>query len=71
MEQMTGLHFVERNDDILKEDNVLLSEWNSKARNNACQDIKQFGSSIEFKCFMNQRIKAIVNGLSNHLSSRH
>ncbi len=40
VEHMAGLYLVQRNDHILEEDDMLLSERHSEARNNACQDIQ-------------------------------
>ena len=57
--------------DILEENYVLISEWNSKSTNDACQDIKKLGSSIELVAFMDECKEALIDCLSNHLPSRH
>lgn len=69
MEKMASLNFVERNDDIFKENDMFFSQRNSKTRDDTCQDIKQFRSSIELESFMNETVEAIVDGLSDHFSS--
>ena len=63
------LHLVKRNDDISEEDNVLISEWDSKSRNDTGKDIKKFGSTIELVCLLDQEMEALIHCLSNHLSS--
>ena len=57
------------NDNILEEDNMLVSEWNGKTRDNTCKDIEKFSSTIEFMSFVDECEETFVDSLSNHLSS--
>lgn len=59
------------NDNIFEEDHVLVTEGHGEARNDACEDIEQLGSAIELVCFVNQSIEALIDCLTNHLSSWH
>ena len=68
MEEMAGLNFVKRNDDILEEDDVFFSQGNSKTRDDAGQDIKKFRSPIELESFMDETVEAVINGFSDHFS---
>lgn len=69
MEKMASLNFMERNDDIFEENDVFFSQRNSKTRDDACQYIKQFRSSIELESLMDETVEAIVDSLSDHFSS--
>lgn len=70
MEKMAGLNFVKRNDHIFEENDVLFSEGNCKPRNDACQNIQQFRSSIELECLVYETVETIVDGFSDHLTTR-
>jgi hypothetical protein len=59
---------VKRDDNHLKENYVLFSKRNRKARNNGSEDVEKFCRSIEFVIFMDQCIKTFVDSLSDHLS---
>ena len=65
----TCLHFVKGNNDILEEDYVLISQRNSEATDNACQNIQKFGCTIEFVVLVNECKELLVDSLSNHFSS--
>ena len=69
MEQMACLNFVKRNDDILEENNMLLSQGNSEAWNDWSQNIQKLWSSIKFECFVDQTVEAVINSFSDHFSS--
>ena len=71
VEEMAGLHLMKRNDDILEENNVLLSQGHCETRNNTGQNIQQLRSSIEFEGLVDERVEAIVDSLTDHLSSGH
>lgn len=62
---------MKRNDDVLEEGHMLVSEGDGESRNDGGQDIKEFGSSIEFMRFVNEGVKGLILGLSNHLASGH
>ena len=48
MEEMACLYFVERNDNIFEENNMLFPQGYSKTRNNTGQDVQKFRCSIEY-----------------------
>ena len=48
------LNLMERNDNILEEDNVLISKWYSESTDDTCKDIKKLSSSIELVSLMNK-----------------
>lgn len=62
---------MERNDDGIEEDNVLIPEWHSETRDDTGQDVEQLGGTIEFVVLVDQSEEALVDGLSNHLSAGH
>lgn len=68
MEEVTCLNLMKRNDDILEEDDVFLSQGNCKSRDDAGQNIKKFRSSIELESLMNKTVEAVIDGFSDHLS---
>lgn len=69
MEEVAGLHLMQRNDDILEEDDVFLPQGHCETRDNTGQNVQKFRSSVEFEGLMNQGVEAIVDGLTDHLSS--
>lgn len=71
MEQVTGLNLVQGNDDVLEEDNMFFSQWYSKSTDNTGQNIKQLWGAIELESLMNQRVEAVIDGLTYHFSSWH
>jgi len=60
---------VEWNDDVLEEDNVLISKRNSESTDNASQNVKELCCTIELVVLMDQREEALVDGFTNHFSS--
>jgi hypothetical protein len=60
---------MKRNNNIFKEDDMLVSEWNCKSTDYTSQNIEEFSSTVEFMLFMNKLVKAFINSLSDHLSS--
>jgi hypothetical protein len=68
VEEVAGLHLMQRNDDILEEDDVLLPQRHCETRNDASQNVQKLRGSIELEGLVDQRVEAIVNGLTNHLS---
>jgi len=60
---------MKRNNNISEENNMLISEWDSKSRNDTCKDIKKLSSTIELVSLLDQKMEAFVHCLSNHLSS--
>ena len=68
MVELAGLHLMQGNDDGLEEDDMLFSKGDGKSTDNAGEDIKELGCSIEFVCFVNQCVETIVDGLSDHCS---
>ena len=60
---------MEWDDNVLEENNMLISEWDSESTNDTGQDIEKLGSSIELMVFMDKGEEALVHSLSNHFSS--
>ena len=54
---------------ILEENDVLITKGYRKARNDGGQDIKQLSSSIELMRFVNQTEEALVDSFSDHFST--
>ena len=49
---------MEWDDNVLEENNMLISEWDSKSTNDTGQDIEKLSSSIELVDFMDQSEEA-------------
>lgn len=60
---------MERDDNILEEYNVFISERDSKARNDARKNIQQLSRSVELVSLMNQREEHFVDRFADHLAS--
>lgn len=67
--EVARLDLVEWDDDGLEEDDVLISEWDSKSGDDGGEDIEQLSSSIEFVVFVNKSVEAISDSFSDHFSS--
>lgn len=59
------------NDDVLEEDHVLVSQWDSETTDDTGQDVQKLSGTVELVSFMDEGEEALVNCLSNHLSSWH
>jgi hypothetical protein len=62
---------VERDDHILEEDDVLVSQRDSESGNDTGQNVEKLGGTVELVCFVNECVEALVNCLTNHLSPWH
>jgi len=60
---------VKWDDNVLEENNVLVSKWDSKTTDDTCKDIQKLSSTIELMSLMNKEVEALIDSLSNHLSS--
>jgi len=47
---------------------MLISERNSKTTNYTSKNVEKLSSAIEFVGLMNERVEALINSLSDHLS---
>ena len=56
-------------DDVLKENDVLISERHSESTDDTCQNVQELSSTVELVVFVDQGEETLVNSLSNHLSS--
>ena len=56
-------------DDILEEDYVFISEWDSESTDDTGENVQQLSGTIEFMVFMDKSEEALVHWLSNHFSS--
>ena len=43
---------MERDDNVLEESNVLITEGDSKSRNNGGEDVQEFSSTVKFMRFV-------------------
>ena len=57
--------------DVLEENDVLVSKRYCETTDDTCQDIQKFGSTVEFVSIMDEGKEALIDGLSYHLSSRY
>ena len=62
---------MQRNDNILEEEHVFVTQGYGESRDDGREDIQQLSSTIELVRFMDQRIKGLVHGLSDHFTSGH
>lgn len=65
-----SLNLVERDDDVLEEDHVLISEWDGETGDDRSLNVQNLGSSVELMVLMDQGEEALVHGLPDHLTSR-
>ena len=56
-------------DDVLEEDNVFVSEWDSESTDNTCKNIQKLSGTIELVSLMDKEMETLINSLSNHLPS--
>ena len=59
------------NDDILEEDDVLVTQRHCKARDDGGQDIEQLCRTVELMRLVDQRVEGFIHGLADHLPARH
>jgi hypothetical protein len=71
MVKMASLDFVQRNDDCLEEDHMLLSEGDSEARNYTGQDIQQLRSAIKLEVLVDKAVEAVGDSLADHFPPGH
>ena len=62
---------MKRDDNILEEYYVLLSEGNGESRNYTCQDVQKLRSTVKFMVFVDEGVETLIHRLSNHLASGH
>lgn len=62
---------MERNDNGVKEDDVLVPKGDSETRDDAGKDVEQLSGSIELVVFVDKSEEALIYGLSNHLPAGH
>jgi hypothetical protein len=66
-----GLDLVQGDNHIFEEDNVLVSQRHGKPTNDAREDVEELGGSVELVSFMDERVEALIDRLSDHLPSGH
>lgn len=69
MEEVASLNFVEGNDDVFEEDDMLLPERNCKSTDDTGENIQKFRGAIELESFMDQWVKTVIDCLTDHFSS--
>lgn len=62
---------MKRYDNVLEKDDMLISQRNSESTNDTGQNVKKLSSTVEFMILVNQSKEAFIDGLTDHLSSRH
>lgn len=62
---------MKRDNYILEEDNVLVTQGHGKTRDDRGQNVEELSSSVELMCLVNQAEKAFVNCLSDHFTPRY
>jgi len=60
---------VQRDDNVLEEDDMLISQRNSESTDDTGQNVKELGGTVEFVILVDERKETLVDGLTNHLSS--
>ena len=65
------MNLVERDDDVLEEDHVLISKWDGETRDDGSLNVQNLGSSVELMVLVDQGEEALVHGLPDHLTSRN
>jgi hypothetical protein len=71
MEQVASLDLVQRDNDVLEENYMFFSERDSKPTDDTGKNVKQLRCTIELESLMNQGVETVIDGLTNHFSSRH
>lgn len=62
---------MKRNDNVREEDDMLISQWDGETTDDTGENVEELSSTVEFVVLVNECKEALVDGLSNHLSSRH
>ena len=62
---------MKRDDNILEENDVFVSKRYRKPTDNTREDIQKLGCTVEFVSSMDKGKEALINSLSDHLSSWH
>ena len=57
------------NDDVLEEDDVLISQRNSESTDDTRQNVEKLGGTVKLVILVNQCKEALVDGLTDHFSS--
>jgi len=52
---------MKRNNDVVEEDNMLISERDSESTNDTGKDIQQLGGSVELMVFMDKSEETLVH----------
>ena len=71
MVQVAGLHLVQRDDDGLEEDDVLLAQRHCEAADDARQDVQELGRAVELHVLVDQRVEGVRDRLADHLPPGH
>jgi cell division protein FtsW (lipid II flippase) len=56
-------------DHILEEYDMFISQRHCETTDDGGKDVQQLGCPVELVGFVDQRVEAFVNGLSDHLSA--
>ena len=61
---------MQRDNHIIEEEHVLVSQGHRKARDDARQDIQQLCCTVKLMRFVDEGVEALIHGLPDHLSAR-
>lgn len=60
---------MKRNDNVLEEDDMLISQWNSESTDDTCQNVEKLGGTVEFVILVDKCKETLIDGLTDHFSS--
>lgn len=69
MIKLTGLDLMKRDDDVLEEFDMLLSQRYCETTNDGGVDIKEFWDSVESESLMDESMEIVVHCPTDHFTS--
>ena len=60
---------MQRDDNVLEEDDMLISQRNSESTDDTGQNVKELSCTVEFVILVDERKETFVDGLTDHFSS--
>ena len=61
---------MQRDNHIIEEEHVLVSQRHRKARDDARQDVQQLCCAVKLMRFVDEGVEALIHGLPDHFSAR-
>lgn len=65
------MHFVQRDDHVLEEHHMLITEWHCKAGDDTCENVKQLSGTVKLVLLVDQSIERFIDSFSDHLTAGH